>query len=263
MGQSIGIFPFGQPVQVLVQEDRSPKQVFVLGVYASAVHARWVGNDNKVIVKALAVASEPEIFWRGDDAETIIRNITIPDGLGILEAASRQFNGPSGMALDDYFLNPLGLSRDDAWLCDLVPHSCMNQQQKDAIERSYIPLMQQNNLPEPSLPNVPSKLSDETRRSEIFDEIHESKADILILLGDQPIKWFLQFYDSRWQRLSDFGDDPKSYGQLHDVNIGGKMMRVLPLAHPRQVARLGLSSQHWHSLHQSWLQEYARKVFNG
>jgi hypothetical protein len=39
---SIGVFPFGQPIFPLVQKDRSKKRVFVLGVYASAVHARWV-----------------------------------------------------------------------------------------------------------------------------------------------------------------------------------------------------------------------------
>ena len=34
-------FPFGETVHPLVQQDRGPKKVFVLGVYASAVHARW------------------------------------------------------------------------------------------------------------------------------------------------------------------------------------------------------------------------------
>ena len=33
------LFPFGQKLHPLVQEDTSPKKVFVLGVYASAVHA--------------------------------------------------------------------------------------------------------------------------------------------------------------------------------------------------------------------------------
>ena len=40
--EPIGTFPFGQPVQKVVQTDRRPKSVLVLGVYASAVHARWV-----------------------------------------------------------------------------------------------------------------------------------------------------------------------------------------------------------------------------
>ena|GEM_PF-5112732 len=58
-------FPFGQPVRCLVQRDRTPKKVFILGVYASAVHARWVDPSGRQLVLALAVASEPYIFWRG------------------------------------------------------------------------------------------------------------------------------------------------------------------------------------------------------
>ena len=69
-------FPFGQKLRPLVQEDTSPKKVFVLGVYASAVHARWK-KDGKIICQALAVASEPRIFWDGneDEAKEIISKI--------------------------------------------------------------------------------------------------------------------------------------------------------------------------------------------
>ena len=61
-------FPFGQELHPLVQEDTSPKKVFVLGVYASAVHARWK-KDGQIVCQALAVASEPRIFWDGDPTE--------------------------------------------------------------------------------------------------------------------------------------------------------------------------------------------------
>lgn len=83
----------------------------MLGVYASAVHARWIGPDGKNVVKALAVASEPCIFWRGDGAAQIIEQVAIPEKLGRLVSADTQFNGPSGKALDDLFLKPLGVSR--------------------------------------------------------------------------------------------------------------------------------------------------------
>src|SRR5687767_9922054 len=117
------VFPFGQPLHPVEQTDRTPKRVFVLGVYASAVHARWIGADGREIVKALAVASEPYIFWRGDGAGDIIRQIEVPPAVGRLLPADAQFNGPSGIALDEHILRPLGLERSDAWLCDLVPHS--------------------------------------------------------------------------------------------------------------------------------------------
>ncbi len=89
-------FPFGMPITPVQQADRSPKRVFVLGVYASAVHSRWVGDDGKTIINALAVASEPEIFWRGDDADAVIGKIPVPPGAGRLVAASKTLNGPSG-----------------------------------------------------------------------------------------------------------------------------------------------------------------------
>jgi hypothetical protein len=62
MFESIGSFPSGQPIRKVTQTDRLPKRVFVLGVYASAMHARWIGQDGKTRIAALAVASEPEIF---------------------------------------------------------------------------------------------------------------------------------------------------------------------------------------------------------
>ena len=63
----IGTFPFGQPIHSVSQKDRSEKDVFVLGVYASAVHARWDPPARMRGIRAVAVASEPEIFWRGEN----------------------------------------------------------------------------------------------------------------------------------------------------------------------------------------------------
>ena len=63
-------YPFGRPAT-----DRPPRvprgnaDVFVLGVYASALHVRWQRPDGAVMVQALAVDDEPEVFWDGADAE--------------------------------------------------------------------------------------------------------------------------------------------------------------------------------------------------
>lgn len=255
-------FPFGQPVKKVVQNDRIPEQVFVLGVYASAVHAKWIDSEGKSVVTALAVASEPYIFWKGDHAQNIIEHIPIPSENGKLLPAHQQFNGPSGIALDELILEPLGLKRENSWLCDLVPHSCVNSSQKKAIERAYLPIAERYGLPEPSVSTVPSKLSNEIRRTEIMTKLFESEAKTLILLGDQPIKWFLQYYDSRWKKLSDFGNDGKHYGKPWTIKISGNEITILPLAHPRQIAKLGRSSAKWYTLHQEWLGKYAGKALN-
>ena len=260
MSEDFGIFPFGQPVRKVEQADRSSKQVFVLGVYASAVHAKWIGRDVKQKVKALAVASEPTIFWCGEGADEIIDQLEIPHQVGRLLPANAQFNGPSGIALDEKILNPLNVARADSWLCDLAPRSFMNKGQKEAIKRDYLPLMDKYGLPMPTVPSEPEALTDEKRRREIKQEIDDSGADILILLGDKPIQWFLRFYDGRWRKLADFGMTPETYGRLHETTIDGMSINLLPLAHPRQVARLGRSSEKWYCLHQSWLSEGASAI---
>lgn len=254
-------FPFGQQVQEVVQKDRSEKQVFVLGVYASAVHAQWIDVNNKTKVKALAVASEPYIFWRGDKADEIIEQIEIPKSLGKLAPAHRQYNGPSGIALDDLILEPLGLSRIDVWLCDLVPHSRVNPSQRKAIINNYEPFIEEYDLPIPTVPEIPGQLTDHKRRAAILEELIESDADTLILLGDKPIIWFLKYYDQRWKKLSDFGQNEDSYGQLHSTQIKRKTIKILPLAHPRQIAKLGRSSAKWYEYHQTWMHQSAHKIF--
>jgi uracil-DNA glycosylase len=251
--KNLGIYPFGQTVKQVIQNDKSPKRVFVLGVYASAVHAKWIGSDNKIKVRALAVASEPEIFWRGENVKEIVDQINIPSELGRLVPAGPMFNGPSGIALDELILKPLGLTRSDAWLSDLLPQSCLNPSQKIAIEREYLPLISQYNLPETTLSGVPRIFADEKRREEIAKELIESKADVLILLGDKPIQQFLKFFDNRWKKLSDFQREDGKYGDLHNSIILDKPIKILPIAHPRQIAKLGRSSARWYDLHQEWI----------
>jgi hypothetical protein len=128
-------FPFGQILTKVTMQDT--KESICLGVYASAVHARWVDKNGKQKVSALAVASEPSIFWTGDNAE-VISSIEVPEQLGKLTVPTdKRLNGPSGRALDNLFLQPLHLSRQDTWLCDLLPQSRVNEQQRKALDNHY------------------------------------------------------------------------------------------------------------------------------
>ena len=246
-------FPFGEKLHRLVQEDRTPKKVFVLGVYASAVHARWMRNGI-VECPALAVASEPRIFWDGneDEAREIIGRIKIPAGLGTLSPAGKNLNGPSAKVLDEQILTPLGFSREDAWLCDLLPESRTNSGQKKAIERCYNKYIGQYDLKPVTVPERKSKFCDARRAAEILEELKESDARLLVLLGDIPIKQFLKTvadipYSSLQEYVDLFG-----YGNPTDVTIQGKIIKVLPLAHPRQIGALGTHSEKWYQMHQKW-----------
>ena len=238
-------FPFGQELRTVEQKDKRPKHGFVLGVYASAVHARWIDKNGKQKVNALAVASEPEIFWTGDNAEDIISGIQIPEELGRLTTPRhKNLNGPSGRALDNKYLNPIGLTRENTWLCDLLPQSRLNQNQIAAIEKHYTTeTIDRFGLTPVTIPKFDkNELNSEIRRNEILQELEQSKAEKLILLGDLPIKWFLRYFDKKYSALSDFGGSKEKYGEEHEIKINGHFYRVIPLCHPRQANRLGNSN---------------------
>ena len=252
-------FPFGQPLVKVHQTDTATnKKVFVLGVYASAVHAKWIGADNKEKVKALAVASEPYIFWHGFNAQEMINSINIPKELGRLEVPSdKSLNGPSSIALDNLFLVPLGFERKDAWLCDLLPESRVNPSQRKAIDLHYTPsLIEQYGLAPASIPDFDEseiERNAEQRKLEILAELEASGANTVVLLGDMPIRWFLNGFDKQYSKLSQFGNTKDTYGQKHPIEINNKMYDVIPLCHPRNAAKLGTYSQIWADLHDNWV----------
>jgi hypothetical protein len=256
-------YPFGEELKPVVQQDRTPKKVFVLGVYASAVHARWTKpGQRRPVCTALAVASEPRIFWDGNpvEASEIINRINFPKELGILEPADPKFNGPSAKVLDNHILAPLGFSRKDAWLCDLLPETRLNKGQLDAIEREYMPVMKKYSLNKVTIPNRPSKFCDSERCKEIVAELDESKAELLILLGDIPIKQFLNAvtgvdYKSLLEYKNRYG-----YGSPTEAVINGKIYKILPIAHPRQIGGLGSHSSGWCDEHHKWEVNLLRKA---
>jgi uracil-DNA glycosylase len=255
----IGTFPFGQPIKKVEQKDRTPKRVFVLGVYASAVHARWIGPDGKQLINAVGVASEPEIFWIGEGADKIVDAIEIPEGAGKLVAAPKNLNGPSGRALDEHFLEPLGLSPEDVWLCDLVPYSCMNGSQAEALRGSYGSVAQEWGLPSFRWDPLPKVLADEKRRAQILEEINEAQPEILITLGDLPLKWFSRHYGSK-ASLGGYGQSAEDYGRIHQIDICGRGIGLLPLVHPRQAAKLGGHSVDWSESHSIWTSDIASSL---
>jgi hypothetical protein len=172
-------FPFGKQLTAVQQKDKTPKKAFVLGVYASAVHAKWTDKNGKQKVSALAVASEPDIFWTGDNAEDIIASINIPFELGRLTVpTNKNLNGPSGRALDEKFLAPLKLDRQSTWLCDLLPESRVNEKQRSAIDNNYsADIILKYNLPITNIPDFnKAELNSEVRRNEILQELETSQA---------------------------------------------------------------------------------------
>jgi hypothetical protein len=61
----------------------------------------------------------------------------------------------------------------------------------------------------------------------------ESRAKLLILLGDKPIEESLRYYFT-CERLSQLTDNGENYGKIISVNIDGYSVDILPLVHPCQ-----------------------------
>lgn len=113
-------------------------------------------------------------------------------------------------------------------------------------------------LPAPSVGEVPHVLATDERRAAILAELEASEAEVVVMLGDQPLRWFVSTFDAgRRRRLADFGTTNGEYGRLHRLRIGSRERLLLPVAHPRQVARLGTHSGVWASLHEAWTTDVA------
>jgi hypothetical protein len=198
------------------------------------------------------------MFWCGENAAEIIARVPVPAEAGRLIAAACNINGPSGIALDELYLRPLGVTRNSAWLCDLLPESRQNKDQANAVARMYAPLAKKLGLPTASVPMVPNRLADDKRVKDIVDEFLSSGANTLVTLGDKPLKEFVRRLHLMGKTsISAFGRTETEYGQLHPFTLGGRKFELLPLVHPRQAAGLGGNNASLRTIHASWV---ARKM---
>ena len=121
--------------------------------------------------------------------------IEVPYGSGKLLAAASSNNGPSGKSLDRDYLTPLGLTRNDVWLCDLIPHSCMNGRQAAALRKYYQSFVERSILPPVNWPTNFKRLVTNARCKEIGQELEKSNAKVLITLGEDALRTILL---ARW-----------------------------------------------------------------
>jgi len=73
-----------------------------------------------------------------------------------------------------------------------------------------------------------------------------------VLLGDIPIAQYLKkAADVPYSTLGEYAE-LYGYGNCSAITINGKSIRVLPLAHPRQIGALGAHSEKWNRMHLEW-----------
>lgn len=105
------------------------------------------------------------------------------------------------------------------------------------IEREYLPWMARLGLPAYQFPPVPKELMTAARATEIEQEILQASPSVLVTFRDQPLKWFASRYRAH-PKLETYDGSEHEYYRHHDIAIGGRRMKLLPLVHPRQAGQL-------------------------
>jgi hypothetical protein len=257
--KAIGKFPFGLEIKQIKQNDRSPKEVFVLGKYASALHGKFISKDTRNLrnINALAIDSEPCIFWDGNNAENLINQVNkiVPPEIGKFELPDNiELNGPSGKALDKYYLEPLKLVRNDVWMCDLIPQFLVNkndsQYNAQTLLNKYLEKINMVKF-QSNIPFVPTDI-DSDRIMEIKNELIQSNARTIILLGQDTLKWFIS-------KISDFHKtelkEINPYGMPFDIRINGleNTYKVYAFAHMHHIEKPIGKGKEWREKHFDWI----------
>jgi hypothetical protein len=249
----VGTFPFGRPAT-----DRPPRvpagdaDLFVLGVYPSALHVRWQRPDGAVQVQALAVDDEPEVFWDGADAAERVRRWCGQVGWqpkwGCVSASG---NGTSGQAVIKDVLRPLGTTMERCFLTDCLPRYHVKHgagSQGNAMSERYAPFAAARGLPIFSLPRrpSPSALVRQALRengANLADQLRTSRAEIVVTLGEEAADVFATVVGAERVALRRDAE----YGKERRVPRGHGVRTWIPLKHP------GLRDPRWRALHDDWV----------
>ena len=254
-----GTFPFGKKVLKVSQTDRTPKPVFVLGVYSSAVFAQFNYYKTDTVIRNIPIDNEPEIFWSGgqESVKKIISELQLTKSAGKLLPEPSSINGIMGRSLDKYYLHPLKLKRENVWLCNLIPHLILNKNERKSIKK-YNDLSSELNLVKASIPTKKQRWDFITKRRlrEIIEEIFQSRAEVIISLGQQPLKWFFKEFDNNLRNLLSVQD----YGMTTEVKIESVNFKLIPLFHPRQLLKEKNRDTRVGLLHYDWLKNKVKKV---
>lgn len=97
------------------------------------------------------------------------------------------------------------------------------------------------------------KIAEKSEQINYFwDKLMQSETELLVLLGDIPIAQYLKkVADVPYSTLGEYVD-LYGYGNATETTINGKTIKVLPMAHPRQIGALGAHSEKWYLAHQEW-----------
>lgn len=250
----VGVFPFGRPATERPPRPPvcGPADLFVLGVYPSALHVCWRRPDGPVRVRALAVDDEPEVFWDGADAEVRVerwrRAVGWHPSWGHV---SSSMNGTSGQSIAKSVLAPLGVNADRVYFTDCVRRFFVKggtNSQAEAIKTDYAPFAAARGLPAASLPSRPAdalmvRTALDEDRGALAAQLHASGAGTVVTLGQVAADVFAALAGR--ERIGLRAED-ESYGTRGDFRLGAVSGTWMALKHPGQRQKL------WERRHELW-----------
>jgi hypothetical protein len=233
-------FLFGKPVLPVKPSADSARKLFFLGAYPSALHIRWFVPGFTRPIMALAVDNEPQPFWDGKDEKTRILNwqeeVNFREKWGRIEPCGN-LNGSSGTWLGKNVLTVLRVDNSESWITD-----CLNtyHESKNAAERldsssivnaiNALGIPKQVHQPHPS-ENEIVKLALQNHKDRLVAELFTANPTIVVTLGNAALRVFQKISEST-ELLSRKLSPDNSYGDEININVGGKTMVWIPLAHP-------------------------------
>ena len=251
-------FPFGRPVRRCKPSATTPRPVFILGAYPSALHACWTPPNGFRRIQAIAVDNEPEPFWNGLDEHDRIEKwkkaVQFDDAWGTV-APVKKLNGSSGLWVDEFILKPLGVSRDKVCISDcLDTYRCsvgLRARIDDTYEKFRRKFDREFDLPSAVLGVHPSEQEiieegSTTHKKRLLREIEAVAPDTIVTLGNAAVavaRKLLTFESGAdTARLSHVAE---KYGAPAKVRLGSKVIELLPLAHPA-------APKAYQTAHQAW-----------
>lgn len=250
-------FPFGRPAaRRPPRRPDGPAELFVLGVYPSALHVRWVLPDGSDTVGALAVDDEPVVFWDGAGTDTLIadwqNNVEWRPEWGTVGAAGG--NGSSGRRVHQHVLTPLGVEPERAYFTDCLPAYFVKTgpgSQGERIRAVYDTsaattggaLAPADLPPRPSTRELVARTVNEERGT-LLAQLAEAGAPAIVTLGQEAADVFAALTDTPPLVLN----TGPAYGHPATVRADGRQLEWIALTHP------GNRTPAWADRHRRWVQ---------
>jgi hypothetical protein len=164
-------------------------------------------------------------------------------------------DGPSGQKLRKVLLGLLGIERADAWITDCIDLYHASKDNAARVEDTYRKLATSlahgnHPLPDAHLLSHPEeadivRLALEGHVPRLLDDVRRCAPERIITLGNAALRVVSHLAGNpadlpRWRQAD------ASYGALHRAVVAGRVVELLPLAHPA-------APSNYQTAHRAWL----------